>query len=368
MTYTEMEKSWIWLCSIAGVGVATFRKILNYYEGDTIRAIVKLRSDVENIRIDIKTKKNIVERYEGSTPDQYIDIINEANIRVLTLMTDGYPDMLKQIYDPPMVLFCKGDISLLNHSKLLSVVGTRKPTRYGQAACTKVCKGLAKNNVCVVSGMARGIDTVAHKAVLESDAPTIAVLGCSVDIIYPLENKEVYNKILETGLIISEYPPGTRPYPGNFPARNRIVSGLSHGVLVVEAAQKSGTLITIEYAQAQGRDVLAVPGNITSDKSTTPNKIIRDGGAVVLDYSDVLSWFNWPDANNYTGKSVPALQQMTLQEVAVIKVLDLGETQFDEILANVDFTSPQLTALLVTMEIKGIIDRLPGNKYAIKGR
>ena len=160
-------------------------------------------------------------------------------------MTEGYPEILKQIYDPPMVLFCKGNIELLNHNKLISVVGTRNPTRYGKAACTQVCKGLANNDVCIVSGMARGIDTISHKAALDSDAPTIAVLGCSVDIIYPAENKDVYEKIVKTGVVISEYPPGTRPYPGNFPARNRIVSGLSHGVLLVEAAQKSGTLITI---------------------------------------------------------------------------------------------------------------------------
>lgn len=368
MTYTDNEKSWLWLSSIDRVGLKTFRKILNFYNGDACLAIKKLLSDIENFGLDMRTKKSIIERYEGSTLDQYADFLNDKNITALTLMTDGYPELLKQIYDPPLVLFCKGDISLLNHKKLISVVGTRRPTRYGQAACTDICTGLAKNDVCIVSGMARGIDTIAHKAALECKAPTIAVFGCGVDIIYPSENNRVYEEIIETGIIISEYAPGIQPVPGNFPARNRIISGLSNGVLVVEAALKSGTLITIEYAQSQGRDVLAVPGNVTSEKSITPNRLIRDGCAVVIDHTDILSWFNWPDINNINDKSSPIIQQLTLQELTIIRVLELGETPFDEILANLDYSAPQLSAILVTMEIKGIIDRLPGNKYAIKGR
>lgn len=367
MTLTDMEKSWLWLCSIDGVGIKTFRKILNFYGGDAMEAIKRLSCDMDKIQLGKRTQKSIMERYLGSSPNQYVDVIQKQGIAPLTLMTEGYPELLKQIYDPPLVLFCKGDISLLSHKKTVAVVGTRRPTRYGVAACSTICDGLAASGVCIVSGMARGIDTISHKAALDNDAPTIAVLGCGVDVVYPSENQQIYNKIIETGIVISEYPPGTQPLPGNFPARNRIVSGLSHGVLVVEAAIKSGTLITIEYAQSQGRDVLAVPGNITSEKSITPNSLIRDGCAVVTSNKDVLSWYGWEE-KDVMMKSSPILQQLTLQEQSIINILELGETHFDEVLGCLDFSAPQLSSLLVTMEIKGIIERLPGNKYTIKGR
>ncbi len=370
MAYTQEEKIWLWLASIENVGVATFKKILNFYEGDIFLAKKMLRADIEKIGLGAKTQKSVYKRYEGSGSDQYADILEKKDIKALTLISEEYPELLKQIYDPPIALFCKGDISVLNHSKKLAVVGTRRPTRYGDMAALEICEGVASNGVCIISGMARGIDTTAHKAALAMNAPTIAVLGCGVDVVYPRENKKIYEEIVQNGVVISEYPIGTQPLPGYFPARNRIISGLSNGVLVVEAADKSGTLITIEYAQSQGREVLAVPGNITSEKSKTPNKLIRDGAGVVISYKDILSWFNWSETAISSEKinKQPAIKQLTIQELSIIKELELGETLFDELLANTDFSSPQLTAMLVTMEIKGIVDRLPGNKYALKGR
>ena len=369
MHYTQEEINWLWIASIENVGIAAFRKILSFYEGDILEAKKCLRADIEKIGLTIKAAESVYKRYEGSTPEQYANILESKNVVALTLMSDGYPEYLKQIYDPPLVLFCKGDISYLQNDKKLAVVGTRKPTRYGSTACGVVCEGLAQNGVTIVSGMARGIDTLSHKAALENKAPTIAVLGCGVDVIYPRENENIYNEIEQTGVIVSEYPIGTQPLPGYFPARNRIISGMSNGVLVIEAAEKSGTLITIEYAQSQGREVLAVPGNITSEKSKTPNKLIRDGSAVVLSYRDVLNWFDWKETVAASVESnSPQIGQLTINELNIVQVLERGETHFDELAANCDFPAPQLTAMLVTMEIKGIIDKLPGNKYAIKGR
>lgn len=367
MTLNDMEKSWLWLCSIDGVGLKTFRKILNFYDGNTVEAMKRLRTDLDEFSFPIRTKESIIERYEGSTPNQYAENLLKLGITPLTLMTDGYPELLKQIYDPPLVLFCKGDISLLNHEKTIAVIGTRHPTQYGIEACSTVCEGLSVNGVCIVSGMARGVDTISHKAALDNDAPTIAVLGSGVDVVYPAENKKVYNKIIETGVVISEYPPGTQPNPGNFPARNRIVSGLSNGVLVVEAATKSGTLITVEYAQSQGRDVLAIPGCITSEQSKTPNSLIRDGCVVVTDYKDVLNWYGWNEKAAIL-RDTKIMQQLTLQEQTIINILERGNTHFHEIVGELDYSAPQLSSILVTMEIKGIIERLPGNKYTIKGR
>lgn len=368
MKYTNEEKAWIWLASIESVGIATFQKILKYYDGDVLHAKKCLRADLEKLKLNSKVQSGIYKRYEGSSPEQYIDILNKKDVKALALMSDDYPELLKQIYDPPLVLFCKGDISVLNHPKKFAVVGTRKPTRYGSQACDKVCNGLAQSNICIVSGMARGIDALSHKAAIDNNKPTIAVLGCGVDVIYPRENKDIYEKIIQLGVVISEYPVGMQPLPRFFPARNRIISGLANGVLVVEAADRSGTLITIEFAQSQGREVLAIPGNITSEKSKTTNKLIRDGAAVVLSHNDILSWFNWKQESIVASSPQPILAQLTIQETAIIRILEVGDCQFDEILAKTDFTAPQLTALLVTMEIKGVIDKLPGNKYALKGR
>ncbi len=369
MNYSQEEKEWLWLASIENVGIVAFKKILSYYNGDVIEARKRLRSDVGEIGLNIKVQKSIYKRYEGSSPNQYVEILNEKGITALTLSNDKYPESLKQIYNPPLVLFCKGNIDVLSCEKKIAVVGTRKPTRYGALACEKVCEGLAASGVCIVSGMARGIDSLAHKAALEVGAPTIAVLGCGVDVIYPRENKKIYDEIVKTGVVISEYPLGIQPLPGFFPARNRIVSGLSEGVLVVEAAQKSGTQITVDHAQSQGREVLAIPGNITSDKSATPNSLIRDGAAVVTSYKDILSWFGWKEQGAVTDSTTaPSFGQLNMQEIIVVRLLERGEAQFDEVLAEADFTAPQLTAILVTMEIKGIIDKLPGNKYALKGR
>ena len=368
MSYTQEEKNWLWLASIENIGLAAFRKIMGYYEGDIALARKNLRADADKIGLGVRAVKSIYERYEGSTPEQYTDILEKNEIKALTLMSEEYPALLKQIYDPPLVLFVKGDVSVLGHEKKLAVVGTRRPTRYGNTACVEVCEGLALNGVCIVSGMARGIDSCAHSAALQNKTPTIAVLGCGVDVVYPRENKKMYEEILESGAVISEYPMGTQPLPGFFPARNRIISGMSRGVLVVEAADKSGTLITIEYAQSQGREVLAVPGNITSEKSMTPNKLIRDGAAVVLSHEDVLSWFSWEQTTPAGQKSRPEIHQLTIQELSVVKELERGEIRFDELLADTDFSAPQLTSMLVTMEIKGVIDKLPGNKYVLKGR
>ena len=368
MPYTEEEKNWIWIASIEGVGMSAFYKITTYYKGDLEDARKMLRADVEKIGLTTKAQKGIYERYEGSSPQAYLDILHKNGITALAIASRDYPEYLKAIYDPPLVLFCKGDVSYLNHDKLLAIVGTRNPTRYGTAVCDDICSGLAANGVCIVSGMARGIDTVSHKAALEAGAPTVAVLGCGVDVVYPKENKTIYDEIVDNGVIISEYKPGLQPLPQFFPARNRIISGMSRGVLVVEAAEKSGTNITIDYAQSQGREVLAVPGNITSDKSKSPNKLIREGAAPITSYADVLEWFDWKQVSIPDGSDTPSISQLSMQEMAVIRELERGETQFDELLLATDFTQPQLTAMLVSMEIKGIVERLPGNKYAIKGR
>ena len=208
---------------------------------------------------------------------------------VLVALTDSrYPELLRRIYDPPPILFAKGRVELLG-SVGLGIVGTRHPTPYGVAASERLSADLARAGVTIVSGLARGIDTAAHRAALQVGGATTAVLGCGVDIIYPSENKKLAAEMAEKGLVLSEFPMGTNAFPQNFPVRNRIVSGLSVGVLIIEGAQYSGSAITAKLAMDQGREVFAVPGNITSKMSWGPNLLIKQGAKLVQDWNDVVS-------------------------------------------------------------------------------
>ena len=195
---------------------------------------------------------------------------------LITLNDPRYPQGLREIFDPPMMLFARGRMELLA-SEAIAVVGTRRPTPYGMAVAERLSADLAKAGLTIVSGMARGIDTAAHRAALEESGDTIAVFGCGVDVVYPSENRRLYDQIIDRGLLLSEFPMGTPAYPQNFPIRNRIVSGISLGVLIVEGAQHSGSAITAKLAMEQGREVFAVPGNITSKMSWGPNLLIKTG-------------------------------------------------------------------------------------------
>lgn len=214
--------------------------------------------------------------------------MKEAGAVLVTLNDARYPELLRRIYDPPPILFGRGKVELLD-SVGIGVVGTRHPTPYGIAAAERLGFDLAAAGVTVVSGMARGIDTAAHKAALQAQGSTIAVLGCGVDLVYPSENRKLAADIAEKGLLLSEFPMGTNAFPQNFPVRNRIVSGLSAGVLVIEGAQYSGSAITAKLAMDQGRDVFAVPGNITSKMSWGPNLLIKQGAKLVQDWNDVVN-------------------------------------------------------------------------------
>ncbi len=210
------------------------------------------------------------------------------NIIKITMDDLYYPEKLKQIYDPPEVLYCLGDIRLLNEISI-SIVGARRATAYGKKIAYKLSNDLSKRGVTIVSGLASGIDECAHEGAYKNVGKTIAVLGCGVDIIYPKENEDLYKNIIRNGgLIISEFPLGTKPEKDNFPKRNRIISALSSGVIVVEAKRRSGALITADFALEQGKNVFAVPGNIDSVYSEGTNNLIKDGAIPVTSYADVL--------------------------------------------------------------------------------
>ena len=214
--------------------------------------------------------------------------LDKSKIKTIKLEDSTYPEKLKEIYNPPKTIYLIGNEKLLNQ-KSIAIIGCRECTRYGAENAYKFGYELAKENICVISGFAKGIDTYSHKGAVSAKGKTIAVLGCGLDIIYPPENIELYKQILlQGGAIISEYPLGSKPEKHHFPERNRIISGLSSGVLVIEAKKKSGTMITVDFALEQGREVYAVPGNISSENSYGPNELIKEGATPVTSLNDMI--------------------------------------------------------------------------------
>lgn len=232
--------------------------------------------------------KKIMSSEKRQEAERILSNIEKENIRIITLMDKEYPKNLQRIYDKPILLYAKGNIKLLDSLKKISIIGSRNCSEYGKIVTQKLSYMLAKKNYTIVSGMAKGIDSYAHKGALTAQGNTIAILGSGVNYIYPEENKRLYNKILEkNGLILSEYGIDTKPIPEYFPARNRIISGISDKILITEASKKSGTMITANFATEQGKTVYAVPGNITSARSEGTNELIKDGAILVNSLEDI---------------------------------------------------------------------------------
>ena len=277
--------------------------------------------------------------------------------------TKQYPKLLAQITDSPKQLYCRGNIKLLN-SFCIGIVGTRKFTSYGKEATEHIVIGLADSRVTIVSGLAFGVDSVAHQTALDNGLPTIAVLGTGIDdkSIYPNSNLTLAQEILKNeGLIVSEYPPGSKGYKGNFPARNRIISGLSKGVLIVEAPEKSGALITTAFATEQNRDVFAVPGNIFSLNSKGPNMLIQRGAKPVFSAQDILGTYYQNLELNLQPKSHISTKDPA--ERTILAILDeKGEQTMDEIIRGSGIEAPQILAAISMLEIRGRIKQRSG-KY-----
>ena len=299
------------------------------------------------------------------------------DVNILTFTCQNYPERLKEIYDPPPVLWVRGDANLLERPSI-AVVGTRHPTPYGSGMAEILARDLAARRMLIVSGMARGIDSSAHKGALAVRRPTVAVWGTGVDVVYPKENKKLAEDILASGgAIVSELPLGTFPAPQNFPRRNRILSGLAVGVLVVEASENSGTRVTARCAADQNRDLYAVPGNVTSKGSWTPNTLIKQGAKLVATWEDIwedlpsqvrLDLESEPEEHLRIEASASLLEDPALrpEEAMVLEVLHRDESlQMDEILELLEtkLTSAEVFTALFELEITGRIRQLPGKNY-----
>jgi DNA processing protein len=295
-----------------------------------------------------------------------------AGCRLLNWTEPEYPQSLLQIYDPPVMLYVRGDPQILNLPSI-SIVGTRKPTLYGTQLAERLGRDLAARGLVIVSGMARGIDAIGHRGAMAANGRAIGVLGTGIDICYPKENKKLYEKVLERGAIIGEFPLGTHPAPENFPVRNRIVAGMPLGVIVVEGAQYSGSLITARLAMEFGREVFGVPGNVTQPASFAPNQLIKQGAKLVAGAEDVIEELPTPVRAALVQAERPEAEQRNLLLAASLntsekKLYELLSTEeprhIDDIVERSGLNSSEVLATLFDLEMKGIIRQLPGKQFS----
>ena len=291
--------------------------------------------------------------------------------RLLNWTEPEYPQTLLQIYDPPVLLYVRGDVQILSQPSI-GVVGTRRPTLYGTQIAERLGRELAARGLAIVSGLARGIDALSHQGAMAVNGRAIGVLGTGIDVCYPKENRKLYEKVLERGAIISEFPLGTHPAPENFPVRNRIVAGLPLGVVIVEGAQYSGSLITARLAMEFGREVFGVPGNITQPVSFAPNLLIKQGAKLVTNGEDVIEELPTPVRAILVKAEQPEAQQRNLLAAASLnssekKIYELLRTDeprhIDDIVEASGLTSSEVLATLFDLEMKGIVRQLPGKQF-----
>lgn len=286
---------------------------------------------------------------------------HRGDISVLTLADAAYPEALRVIPDPPRTLYVRGSL-IPQDAVAVAIVGARRASPYGIAVASHLAQELARAGVTVVSGMARGIDAAAHRGALAPGGRTIAVLGCGPDIAYPREHARLMEEIVARGAVVSEFPPGTEPRPAQFPQRNRIISGLSRGVVVVEGRLHSGALITADAALEQGREVFAVPGNIFEETSETPHRLLAQGARLVTCAADILDELQLPRPPERT-KQAPALVGV---EAAVYSQLSLSPEHVDRLAAACGFPVAEVGAALIALECRDLVVALPGQRYVKK--
>jgi DNA processing protein len=356
------------LTLVPGVGSSVQRRLL-----ETCRELPQIfalkAGTLAGMGVPPDSAEALTARHYRSMSEEILDWCGREGCRLLLRGTPGYPSLLDEIYDPPLVLYTRGDPVALDASAV-AIVGTRKPTPYGLQMAEGLAGDLACRGVVVISGLARGIDAAAHRGSLEAHGRTIAVLGCGIDVTYPREHRRLTEKIQEKGMILSEFPPGTSPAPQNFPVRNRIISGLAIGALIVEASEYSGSLITARLAMEQNREVFAVPGNLTSPGSFGPNFLIKQGAKLVQSWRDVVEEFP-PDlrqsilANEIRQvDSAPSLELLTEEEKRILNLLDTDRaTQFDRILSRSQCEISHLSDVIFNLEMRGWIRQIPGNLF-----
>jgi len=364
-------QSWLALHLVPGLGPVTCHKLAAHFGGPDkvlsagipdLKAVCSLRQE-SLAALDDEGRQNL-----KTLANNEIARAAARNISIIACNDPRYPALLQNIHNPPPVLYVLGNPDVLN-GKGIGIVGSRAATHYGRSIAEQMANSLARQGFAIISGMALGIDTAAHKGALAAAGRTVAVLGCGLDIIYPPGNHKLYMDIASSGAVVSEYPLGTQPNNFRFPARNRIISGLSLGVVVVEAANRSGSLITASLALEQGREVFAVPGRIDSVKSAGTHTLLQQGAKLVHSVNDIVEEFlhaepleNQGDTDHEKSEEEP-VSQLNREEAALLAYLDVYPRTIDEIVRESGFTSQKTSELLLLLELKGMVEPLPGKCY-----
>ena len=390
-----MLKYWVWLSELKGLRNQTKLALLRRF-GDPESIFYADPDELMLTEGADPGQLKLLENHDLAPADKILADCQRLDIQLLTFSDAAYPGRLKNIYDPPALLYYKGKLPLLDDLLSVAVVGTRDCTPYGVACAEKLGFGLASGGAVVVSGLAKGIDAAATRGALRAGGVTIGVAGNGLDVHYPYESRYLYEDVAASGVLFSEYPPGTEPAPGHFPVRNRILSGLSLAALVVEAPERSGALITANLALEQGRDVFAVPGNIDSPNSTGTNALIRDGAKAITGAQDILSEYEglYPGRIQYDVElysppkraekvSVSAkteidkpqtipysdlesrLTEYTEDHRALLRCISRGETHVDEMAASTGFSAAKVLACMTVLTIRGAVKPLPGKRFSL---
>ncbi|MCB8925140.1 MAG: DNA-protecting protein DprA [Ardenticatenaceae bacterium] len=355
-------KYWLGFNLVKGIGPAKVQALLDYY-GSLANAWQANEFELQKIGLDKRAINTFLKTRQEIDLDMELARLERANISLLTWETEKYPSYLREIPNPPPLIYYQGEI-LEQDRWAVAVVGTRRLTAYGRQVTKDLVAGLVQNNITVVSGLARGIDAIAHKTAVDLGGRTLAVLGSGLDCIYPADNRTLAQEIAQGhGAIISEYGLGVQPEAKNFPPRNRIISGLSLGVIIVEAGTRSGALITTNFALEQDREVFAVPGNINSPASQGPNKLIQEGAKLVTRVEDVLEELNLHMVAERT--AVQLVLPETAEEIALYTQLSGQPVHIDELSRATGLPSALVSSTLTLMELKGMVQQVGGMNYVL---
>ena len=356
------NKFWIAFSAIEQIDSPFIHRLYNYF-GDIEEAFNAGLNELSQVDgLSVKRAETFLRERDKIDPDKALFGVENRGVDYLTLEDDNYPKMLKQISDPPAVLYYKGDLFNCNLDRTVAVVGSRKSTYHAKEAVRKILSELTGTDICIVSGLAAGIDTTAHEAAMDNGLKTIGVIASGFDFIYPTSNKKLYEKIENGGgAVVTEYYPTFQPLKFRFPQRNRIVSGLSYGTLVAEASLKSGALITANLCLEQGRELMCIPGLISNPNTEGIYKLLKNGATLVTQAQDILDALNW---------EIKPAEQLTMDlsgltdiESKILDAIEVEEKGFDEIAAITKIDTVELLTNLTTMELKGIIKQVTGDRY-----
>lgn len=359
---------WVRLKAVPGIGDLLYRRLIQCV--GTAEAVFNA-SDRELLGVTGMTPRLLTALRRQRIPDgakQDLMQASDKGCRILTQIDSGYPRRLLEIPDPPPLLYVLGELG--GETASIAVVGSRNATDYGLETTERLCRQLGQEGVTVVSGMARGIDTAAHEGALDGGGRTIAVLGCGLNTVYPPENRDLFHRITENGAVISEFPLAAGPDPHHFPRRNRIISGLTLGTVVVEATRRSGSLITARLALEQNREVFAVPGSVHSFKSAGTHSLIKQGARLVESVADIFEELPMLRAQaTISGRAdccKDVLPPLSEPEKTVVEAIGAYEVQFDDLVRKLPIAAGQLSGILLNLELKGVVRQSAGKRFSIK--